>query len=310
MELKRDVVLAPFTSFKVGGPAEYLVFAKDRGELKDALKYAKKKKLPVTILSGGTNVLIADSGIRGMVILMRMRGIARKGETLDVLAGTSVGELVGYTVREGLGGLAWAGGLPGTVGGAVFGNAGTFGHDIAESLVHVEVVHQRGGIEDLSREACRFGYRTSAFKEEDLSDAAIVSVTLQMTEKDPELLKEEMLDAIRWRNEHQPATNTAGSFFKNPKNPGGLDIPEDKISGQGADETIPVGWLIDSLGLKRVKVGGAYVSEKHANFLMNDGTATAEDILGLAASIKSRVQSEYGIELEEEVRMLGFAERE
>jgi len=305
MDFKENVILAPYTSFKVGGPAQYLFEATSKESLRAALQQARRNKLAITLLSGGSNVLIADKGIKGLVILMRMRGIERVGGSMDVIAGTSIGELVGYTVREGLRGLAWAGGLPGSVGGAVFGNAGTFGHDMAESITNIEIVHQNSSVEQLTKDSCRFGYRTSMLKE-DMPEAAIVSATFSMTKGDKDALSVQMMEAIRWRNEHQPATNTAGSFFRNPPKPDGLDIPPEKISGQGANETIPVGWLIESLGLKHVHIGGAHVSGLHANFLMNGGKASAKDILGLAASIKSSVLAAYDIELQEEVRLLGF----
>lgn len=300
IEFKRNVALALFTTLKIGGPAEYFFEATTRETLREAVQQARAHNLPVTILGGGSNVLIADEGVRGLVILVRMRGVEVSGNKMTVQAGTVFGEIVARSVSEKLSGLAWAGGLPGTLGGAIFGNAGTFGHAIGDIVDSVEILDPIGKEYTLTREACRFGYRTSVLKET-MRDAVILQAVLVLVSGDADALRHEMLQAVQFRNEHHPAPSSAGSFFQNPDAPEGFTGPTK--DGHGFAK-IPAGWLVEQAGLKGIHVGGAMISEKHANFVVNMGFATARDVQGLAKLVKDRIFEKFGITLEEEVRML------
>lgn len=307
IEFQHHVSLAPYTSLKIGGPADYFIEVRDRATLAKALGQAQRQGLRVTVLSGGTNVFVADRGIGGLVILMRLRGIREDGERFIVDAGTLMGVVVARTVEKGLAGFAWAGGLPGTVGGAVVGNAGTFGHSVSEVVESVDCLLPDGAARRFTREECGFDYRTSTFKGEH-REAIVVGATFVLIPGDREALQREMREAIRFRAAHHPSPSSAGSFFKNPSTP--LRANPDLLSALEAGEAkqwfgrIPAGWLIDRAGLKEARVGGAMISPQHANFVVNAGGATAEDVLKLAALVKERVRARFGVDLEEEVRYL------
>lgn len=299
MEFQRNVSLAAYTTLKIGGPAEYFFVAEKKDDVLAALNEAKKRTMSVTVLGGGTNVLIADEGIPGLTILMRIDTLERHGTQFYAEAGVVMGRLIAQSVAQDLAGLAWAGGLPGRLGGAIAGNAGTFGHAIGDSVVTVEAVCE-GAVRSFSRDECNFRYRTSRFKE-DLRGAVILSATLQCSKGDHEKLREEMRSAVLFRDAHHPAPLSAGSFFKNPDAPEGFSGPV--RDGHGFRKA-PAGWLIEQVGLKGVRIGGAAISEKHANFVINAGGATAKDVQALAQIVQEKVFEKFGIHLEEEVRML------
>lgn len=298
--LQQNIVLAPYTSLKIGGPAEYLCEAMNDTDAAEALEFAHTHGVSIHVLGGGTNTLVADEGVLGVTVLMRNRSIAIDGTRMTVGAGTLMGEVVAKTVKEGLAGLAWAGGLPGTLGGAVFGNAGTFGHAIGDIVRSVHVMHFDGHIEDIPQSECRFHYRSSCFKKEPVG-LVILSAVLQLQPGDEKKLRDEMMRAIAFRNEHHPAPSSAGSFFQNPEAPEYFSGP---IKDGHGFHKIPAGWLVEHAGLKGMRIRGAKISEKHANFIVNEHNATAEDVRVLAQQVKDRVREKYGVELEEEVRYL------
>jgi len=307
MEFQRNVSLAPYTSLKIGGPADYFIEVRDRATLAEALVRAQRQGLRVTVLSGGTNVFVADRGIGGLVILIRLHGIREDGERFIVDAGTLMGAVVARSVEKGLAGLSWAGGLPGTVGGAVVGNAGTFGHSVSEVVEAVDCLMPDGAARMFTRKECGFDYRTSTFKEE-YCEAIIVGATFVLIPGDREVLQREMREAIRFRTSHHPSPSSAGSFFKNPSmppraNPDLLHAREDGEVKQWFGR-IPAGWLIDRAGLKGTRIGDAMLSPQHANFVVNAGHATSEEVKTLATLVKDRVYERFGVILEEEVRFL------
>lgn len=310
MEFQQNVPLAPYTSLKIGGPAEYFATCATPEEVISAVREAREKQLSLTVLAGGTNVLVDDAGIRGVVLLMRIRGIEQDGSLMRAFTGTPIAELVAKSVNAGLAGLSWAGGLPGTVGGAVFGNAGTFGHAIGDTLEYVEIIDERGERRVITKSECGFDYRTSVFKTQH-PEWILLSATFALPRGDREALHKEMLDAVAFRNAHHPAPSSAGSFFKNPDarppigfSGGGTVPPRGDSPPREWFSRVPAGWLIDRAGLKGTRVGGATISEKHANFVVNAENATAEDIRVLAQHIKDTVREKFGVELEEEVRYL------
>jgi UDP-N-acetylmuramate dehydrogenase len=248
--------------------------------------------------------VIADEGIEGIVVLIRLRGFRFDGDFLIADAGTSMSELVAASIARGYGGLTWASGLPGTIGGAIVGNAGTFGKAIGDRIVSVEVMEPQGSVRTLSVSECRFGYRTSMFKTE-RRDFIVLRATLQLERGEPEVLRRETLDAIAFREKNQPRGFSVGSYFTNPPRRGdGDSLLQENLRMWG--DRIPAGWLIERAGMKGEKIGGAMVSPLHANFIVNTGGATAGDILALAARVKERVAALFGISLTEEVRLLGF----
>lgn len=308
--------LAPHTTFKVGGPAEYFFEAKSVEDVARAVAAARALGVPYYLLGGGSNVLISDDGVKGLVILLTCRGIRIEGEAVIAEAGATPGVLAQKTVAAGLTGFEWAIGLPGTVGGAVRGNAEMWGTSMRDSVVSV-VALRDGEPQLLTGDDCRFGYRDSRFKHE--NGWVILEVTLRLAPAVDRaaaqaLLTKYLLD----KRAKQPIEYaSAGCMFKNWK-PEGADqlaaLP--KLLDLGSDEqvpltklgTVPAGWIIDRLGLKGYQVGQAQMSEKHANFLVNLGSANAGDIIALASAIKMKVRNATDglIQLEEEVEYVGF----
>ena len=307
-DFKKNIPLAPYTSLRIGGPAEYFFEAKNKDVLREALLFAKKENIPITILGGGQNVLIADKGIGGLVIAMRMKQITIEDKKVYAEAGVVIGEVLSKTVSAGRAGLQWAGGLPGTVGGAVFGNAGTFGHAFGEFIEYVEVLRDDLTFQKVPQEECAFDYRTSAFKSTRKGDV-IVGAEFSLVKGDSAVVQKELRERIQWRTAHHPPYQSAGCIFKNPAEQHyhkvALDVTEDVRPVEWFGR-VPGGWLIDRAGLKGLRVGGAKVSEVHANFVMNDQNATAEDIIILISVIKERVHRKFGVLLQEEVQYLGF----
>lgn len=308
--LQEDIDLHPFTTFRVGGKARYLIEAKSEADLLEALKWAKEKNIPVFILGGGSNVLFSDRGWGGVVVKMENDEIRDEGEgKLFVGAGAILQRVIEYAKDRGLGGMEKLAGIPGTVGGAVRGNAGAFGAEMAQVASKVRAL-DRNTLESraYSREACEFGYRESLFKKH--PEYAILSAELSLTPNvNSENLEKTMRETIATREQKHPQRMLcAGSFFMNPV------VMNEKLrkeferdTGMPAkSETLPAGWLIDHAGLRGKEVGGAKVSDIHPNYIVNTGTATAESILILASLVKQRVRTELGVRLREEVQMVGF----
>ena len=309
IEIKKNIDLAPLTTLRVGGKADFLIEARSQEELKEALEFARKNKLKIFILAGGSNVLINDEGWRGLVIRIKLDKISLEGEKIICEAGANLAKLVNFSIEQNLTGLEWAAGIPGTVGGAIRGNAGAFGGEMKDSVVKVNFIDlskEKAELEELSGEDCQFDYRDSVFKRS--GNLIIVSVELILSQG--EEVKSLMMaqDFIRKRAVNQPVGFSAGSFFKNPTVTD-LEIiekfehdQEKKIRG----DRLPAGWFIQDLGLKGKKIGGAQVSEKHANFIINTGQAKAEDFIILSSFLKQKVRDSFGVQLEEEVSQIGF----
>lgn len=309
IEIKKNIDLAPLTTLRVGGKADFLIEARSQKDLKEALEFARKNKLKIFILAGGSNVLINDEGWRGLVIKIKLDKISFEGKKIICEAGANLARLVNFSLEQKLTGLEWAAGIPGTVGGAIRGNAGAFGGEMKDSVVKVNFIDlskEKAELEEMSGEDCQFGYRDSVFKRG--GNLIIVSVELILSQG--EEVKSRMMtqDFIRKRTANQPVGFSAGSFFKNPTVTD-LEIiekfehdQEKKIRG----DRLPAGWFIQDLGLKGKKIGGAQVSEKHANFIINTGRAKAEDFIILSSFLKQKVRDSFGVQLEEEVSQIGF----
>jgi len=303
--------LSKHVNFRIGGPAKLYVTAKSSDEFAEAIEKAMKEKMKFVVIGGGSNVLPADSGYDGMVIQAANRAWNVDGETVTAEAGVPSTCLARKTAEAGLAGFEWAISLPGTIGGAVRGNAGCFGgetKDVIQSLDILRVTETGAVRKTISGEEAQFGYRDSSFKH---NDDIVLSATLKLRKADAAETVKRLEEILSKRKSDQPMGEaTAGCMFKNFEYKDESEIEKLKSSVGEIPEAflkakrIPAGWLIDQHGLKGKKLGGAMVSEKHGNFLLNDGTATASDIVQLISLIKTNIRDDYGIQLEEEVQYL------
>lgn len=282
--------LGRHTSFRIGGPAAIWAQPSDARELKKLVAFAEENRIPVFVMGGGTNVLASDRGFDGMVINLGSAGfknIKITGTTVKVGAGYNVPALVRLCCEEGLSGLESLIGIPGTVGGAVFMNAGGWSSplykNIGDYIKSVKVMDGKGKIKILKREELSFGYRSS-----NLSGCIILEACLVLGKEDSFALKSRSSKFLKMKRDKQVLdAPSAGCVFKNPR-----------------DFQFTTGQMIDMLGLKGSSVGGARVSEKHANFIINDGKASCEDVLGLIEIIKKKVMDNYNIPLELEIKII------
>lgn len=279
--------MARLTTFRVGGPADVLVNIDSAKEIAVALRAAKSAGVPVTLIGNGSNLLVRDGGIRGLVVRISraMSAITREGDTLSVQAGAALPAVAGFAQRAGLAGLAPLAGIPGTIGGGVIMNAGAYGGELSQVVTRVDAI-ALSDAKPLAFEgdALGFSYRHSA-----MMDAGVVvtDVTLRLAPGDPDAIAAQTEELLAARREKQPLDlPSAGSTFKRP---------------QGAFAAK----LIEDAGLKGLRVGDAQVSEKHAGFIVNLGSATASDILALMDEVTRRVRDAFGVTLEPEVRILG-----
>ncbi len=291
-KLEFDKGLAEFNSFKTGGAAKYFISTQAVDDIVQAVKAARKLKLPCFFLGGGSNILVSDQGYDGLIIRVDIQGLELAGDAEIVCgAGEELSALVDFAAENALTGLEFAAGIWGTVGGAVYGNAGAFGSNIGSIVTEVVLVDRGGGVKTVSPEYCRFGYRDSYLK---TSGEAIVSIYFKLEKGDVGRIRQRIDEILALRREKHPVEGrSAGCFFKN--------IPDAK---QPHGE-IPAGRLLEEVGAKQMAVGGARVFENHANIIVNTGSATSKDILALAEILKKRVYEKFGIMLEEEVVQLG-----
>lgn len=311
--LMKDVSLAEHNTYKIGGKARMFVEVSNKEDLKKVIYLANLSHTPYKILGGGTNMLVSESGFDGVIIKNKMQGFNfhTEDKVLFAESGAPMGVLINQAMKQGLSGLEWAAGLPGTLGGAIFGNAGSCGGSISDHIEFVEVFDPLTlQIKHIMNEDCKFGYRESAFKN---SGYLILGSALRLKEGDTVEIMEKMVENMRFRKDHQPLSGKSeGCVFKNinlDKNnnaPSQLwkNLPE--VSAFVMKGVIPAGFLIDKAGLKGLQIGGAKISERHANFIVNEKNAKADDIFNLIGEIKKKVFEKYGISLEEEISLIGF----
>lgn len=310
--LKENELLAKHVHIRIGGSADLYLETKSSDEIVQAVEAALADGLPYVVLGGGSNTLPSDDGFRGLVIQVAHRNWSVEGSRVTAEAGVLSGFLARKTAEAGLTGFEWAVSLPGTIGGAVRGNAGCFGGEIKDVVSSVEVLHVANGRAErwtCRSEECDFRYRESAFKR---SKDIVLSVTLSLTPAPKEACLAKIEDVLSKRKEDQPSdAPSAGCMFKNfdfkdeadlAKLKERVEIPETFLRAK----RLPAGWLIEQADLKGKTIGAAKVSEKHGNFLLNLGGATASDVLQLISLIKMRIRDDYGVQLEEEVQLLGF----
>lgn len=284
-----DAPLSDYTTYRIGGPAELLAVPSDLGDLRCLLEAVAEKGAGLLVLGRGSNVLVSDQGFRGLVAVLG-RGVGRmvrkNKHKVDVEGGCDLNRLIGWTIATGLGGLEGLSGIPGSLGGAVRMNAGAMGANIGERVERISIFSiEEHGLEDrdLGHAEVGFAYRRTALEDKDI----IYKVTLKLTESDQDVLESRRKEVFEWRKQNQPLRQpSAGSVFRNP-----------------AD--ISAGELIERCGLKGLRIGDAMVSEKHANFIVNLGGASADDVYRLMQRVKADVNRTEGIELEEEIRLVG-----
>lgn len=286
-ETKDNEPMAGHTSFRIGGPARLYTVAPSSDALIQAVQTAQEIGIPFYVYGGGSNLLVSDDGYQGVLIQAANRSLTIEGNVVHAEAGAVTALVARKSVEAGLTGFEWAIGVPGTIGGALYGNAGCYGGEMKDVVKSVEAYRLKDGERvRLSNADCRFGYRESFFKRE---PHLILSGELELAPSpDPKASKARMEEIIQTRKEKQPlGQSSCGSVFKNPP-------------GESA------GRLIDKLSLKGTRIGEIEVSAKHGNFFVNQGHARAQDVIALISLIKMKVRDELGIELMEEVQYLGF----
>ncbi len=290
LEFNKD--LAQFSSYKTGGKATLFISVTTIEELSDTLKKTKNLNIPYVILGGGTNVLISDSGFDGLIIKMDIKGMEIFEKSKIICgAGENLEDLIILSSKNSLTGLEFAAGIVGSVGGAVYGNAGAYGGEIGNIVESVTVIDKNGEIKNISHSEADFGYRDSVFKK---TGDIITQIIFQLEKGDKKAIQSKIDETLFVRHEKLPYDQcSAGCFFKN--------IP-DNTQPHGK---LAAGKLLEDIGAKNMKYGGAEISEKHANIIINTGKATSNDILTLAERIKVKVKEKFGILLEEEIVKIG-----
>ena len=292
----RDAPLAPFTTFKLGGTADWLVLAHRADDVRRALEIARDAGVPVTLLGGGSNVLVSDRGVRGVVIRVHGGDVRQLGvDRIRADAGVTINGLVRWTIAHGCAGLEMWAGTPGTVGGAIFGNAHFRGRLIGELVVQAELASERGEVVSVPVSAMEFGYDTSRLHR---THEAVLSADFRVGRGDAAALRAVARESLAYRKRTQPLESpSAGCIFQNP-DPSRDRIPDGIPASAGA--------LVDRAGLKGAREGAARVSMTHANFIVNEGGATATDVRRLIQRCKDGVRARFGVELREEIVFLGF----
>lgn len=289
--LQEQVLLAPYTTFKIGGPAKYFVVVRTKDELLHAINEANTANIQWFILGGGSDILVSEKGYDGLVIKMELRELAFIEEKNQVRAeaGVRLSQLIMKSVKNGLSGLEYAIGVPATVGGAVWANLGARGRQMQDFVVEVTVLDENGKEHVLTNEECQFLYRDSIFKHKKW---VVVDALFQLTESAVDDLQHMITELLDVRKETQDiAAKCAGCVFINPV----------------SQSDVAAAKLIDDLGLKGKTIGGAQISERHANFIINTGDATADDVIQLISYIKQQVRDKAGVQLHEEIEYIGFA---
>lgn len=293
--VRRDEPLAHYTAMRVGGPADLLIVCEGVDKVAQSVRLARRHGVDWRLLGGGCNVLVADGGVRGLVVVNRAAHIEFDGPVARAETGALLAVLAREAVEHGLAGLEWAAGLPGTVGGAVVGNAGAFEGDVAGVLRSATILEPDGTVVEKPAEWFFFEYRGSRIKSKgkrrekggESGRYVVLAATFGLRPGDPQMLAARAGEILEWRKTRHPTGATMGSTFENP--PGSH-----------------AGYLIEQAGLRRHRIGGAQISEMHGNFFMNTGDATAADVLALVEHARAEVKRLFGVELELEIELLGW----
>ena len=284
-KIYENELMSNYTSFKIGGPAEYLIKIQTPEELKEILKIIKNQEVPLTIIGNGSNVLVSDSGIKGIVLKIEINTFELNTQTahLKVGSGVKLGFIAQKCLKSEITGFEFASGIPGTIGGAVRMNAGAHGKEMKDVITSVTYMDRNGDVFTIQNEEARFEYRNSLFANKDY---IILEVEMQLEKGNSEEIQVKMTEYATYRKEKQPIEYpSAGSTFK---------IGTDFITAK----------LIDECGLKGYQIGGAQISEKHAGFIINKENATAEDVIKLMEYTKEQVYNKFGKKIEPEIEII------
>lgn len=282
----RDEPMKNHTTFKIGGPVDMLITPRNLQELRAVLEFCLERQLPLFIFGSGSNLLVADRGIRGVAVKIgsQFSQVQVQGEEIYAQAGISLADLSRQAAARALGGLEFAEGIPGSLGGAIFMNAGAYGGEMSQVVCQVEALTPAGQERSYSWEEIQFGYRRSIFQQ---NGAIITAARLRLQRDDMAKIRHKMQEYAASRQLKQPLEfPSAGSVFQRPAG-------------------YFVGPMLEELGLKGLTVGGAQVSTKHAGFIVNRGDATAQDVLALIAKIKQAAREKFGVDLQTEIRIIG-----
>lgn len=288
-QLRENEPLSKYTSARIGGPAEYLIFAESADELAEQVRTAWQLGIKVFILGGGANVLVSDQGLRGLAIVNRARRVefreAGEAPTVYAESGTNLGLLARQCAAHGLSGLEWAATVPGTIGGAVYGNAGAHGGDVALNLHMAEILHPDGSVLTWTPDQLDFRYRSSALKRQK-ANLVVLAAEFEMQSRSPADVQATIDEFVAYRKRTQPPGASLGSMFKNP--------PNDYA-----------GRLIEAAGLKGKRIGNVEISPQHANFFVNTGDCRAAEVFALIHLAHEAVRIQFGVDLELEIELVG-----
>ncbi|MEI7890978.1 MAG: UDP-N-acetylmuramate dehydrogenase [bacterium] len=309
IKMQENVSLSTLTSFRIGGNAKFYVEVSTIEELKEAVAFAKEKAIDFYVLAGGTNLLVSDDGYDGLIVRMKMNAVIVNGEELEAQAGAALIKAINTAAQAGLTGMEKMAGIPGTVGGAIRGNAGAFGTEVKSCIKSVTAFDcEKMETKSFDLAECDFKYRESIFKHN--TNLIVVSAIIDLKKSDATEVQKLTQETIAMRaSKGLHGVRSAGSYFMNPvtENEKLLTDFEKEKGVPARNNTLPAGWVIEQAGLAGKKMGGAAISELHANYIVNDtGDAKAADVIMLVGYIKQQVRDQFGIQLNEEVNYLGF----
>jgi UDP-N-acetylmuramate dehydrogenase len=308
INIQENIALSTLTSFRIGGIAKYFIQVKSLEELKESFVFVKEKNLDFYVIGSGSNLLVSDGGFAGLIIQMKMNEISVSENYLEVDAGTPLIKAINFSAENGLSGIESLAGIPGTVGGAIRGNAGAFGSEMKAVIKTVKALDvEKQSVVEFSSKECEFSYRSSIFKKN--KNLIVISATLELKKAEITVVQEKTKETIIKRTSRGlHGVKSAGSFFMNPTTTDEKLLAEfeKEIGSPARNNTLPAGWIIERAGLLGKQIGGAQVSPAHANYIINTGDATAEDVIMLVSFVKQQVRDKFGIQLQEEVNYLGF----
>lgn len=306
MTIQENIPLNRYTTFGIGGPARYFAEVSTDTDAIEAIRWATSKNIRIFVLGGGSNLLMPDKGFDGLVLKPSFYEISIDATSVNAGSSILLSDLIDKTLAHGLTGMEFAAGIPGTLGGAIRGNAGTYGVGMSDVLTEVCFIDE-STLSNVVVPAseCGFSYRHSKFKEH---THVITQATLTLSFGDIEASRKIIDEQLTVRHTNHPAEPSAGCVFKNIEF---SKAPLDTLAQKGislakfeAFQKIPSGYLIEQLGLKGKTIGGAKISERHANYIVNTGSATSEDVVTLISYIKQQVRDEYGVQLQEEIHIV------
>src|SRR3989344_1721309 len=305
IDIQENVPLAPMTTFEIGGAARYFVDVATDDEMREALAWAHERELKVVVLAGGSNVLVPDEGLDALVIHVAGGAFSFAGNELAADAGCNLLQLIREAGKRGLGGWEKLSGIPGTIGGAVRGNAGAFGPEIKDFVHKVRATNMNTGkTQEFVNAECGFQYRNSFFKQHPkwLITRAYLHLQKAVPAESAKLVEETIAEREK---RHLQNVRAAGSFFMNPTAPAELvAMFEQEKKVKSREGRVPAGWLIEKANMKGATVGGAIASLQHPNYIVNQGSATAKDVEALADKVQKAVNSQFGVALHEEAALL------